>query len=358
MKERKLKLRVLGLLSLFVSLFNGINAQDPQFSQFYNTSLYYNPASAGLFQDLRISSSYRNIWSNIPGDISTYFFSIDYQWTKKNIGLGLLMLSDNEGLNNLRTQRFELIYSYRIQSKYRLLQFGMSVFSINIRDLKNKDFVFVDQLDPVNGIVQESSFIHDKIEPKVYPDWNAGLIYMQTSRRHNFTQTYGFSASHIFTPNISLLNDKVNLPVKYVFHANFITQIVIHNNDIWKRKYAFIKPGFIYEYQNPLHTFTIGSGFDIYPIRLGTWFRNQSVTNKFNFNSVIVLIGVVVPIYLNHNIIIDYTYDSTISKLEFASGGAHEITVTYNISLPDKKRAMPCFNEWWRAKAGFAHYSK
>ncbi len=355
MKDKKLTLGILGLLFCF---FSSINAQDPQFSQFYNTSLYYNPATAGLSQDLRFSSSYRNLWSNIPGDISTYFLSVDYQWTTKNIGIGLLMLSDNEGLNNLRTQRFELIYSYRIQSKNKMFQFGMTVFSLNIRDLKNKEFVFIDQLDPIYGVVQESSFIHDNIESKTYPDWNVGFIYKQNGRRHKSTQTVGFSVSHIFRPNISLMNDKVNLPVKYVFHTNFLTQITFHKDDVWKRRYAFLKPGFIYEYQNPFQTFTIGTGLDLYPLRFGSWFRSRSVINKFKYNSVIILVGVIVPVYLNHNLIIDYTYDSTTSKLEFASGGAHEITLTYNISLPDKKRAVPCFNEWWRAKTGMAHFSK
>lgn len=356
MKEKKLRLGVLGLL---LCLFNGIRAQDPQFSQFYNSSLYYNPATAGISQDLRFSSAYRNLWSSIPGDISTYFFSIDYQWTKKNLGVGLLMLSDNEGLNNLRTQRFELIYSYRIQSKNKMFQFGMSVFSLNIRDIKNKEFIFIDQLDPIYGVVQQSSFIHDRIEPKTYPDWNAGLIYKQNYRRHNATQTIGFSVSHIFSPNISLVKDKFNLPVKYVFHTSLLKQVVFRKDDVWKRKYAFFSPGFIYEYQNPFQTFTIGTGFDMYPLRLGLWFRNRSVIPKdYRYNSVIVLVGVMVPVFLNHNLIIDYTYDSTTSKLEFASGGAHEITLTYNISLPEKKRAVPCFKEWWRAKKGMAHYSK
>ncbi len=113
---------------LLIILSTGIHAQDPQFSQFYNSSLYYNPATAGITQDLRFSSSYRNLWSNIPGDLSTYFLSVDYQLTKKNMGLGFLMLGDNEGLNNQSTQRFELIYSYRIQSRNKLLQFGMTVF--------------------------------------------------------------------------------------------------------------------------------------------------------------------------------------------------------------------------------------
>jgi type IX secretion system PorP/SprF family membrane protein len=340
-------------------IVSNLSAQDPQFSQFYNSSLYYNPATAGISQDLRFSSSYRNLWSNIPGDLSTYFFSVDYQLTKRNMGLGFLMLSDNAGMNNLRTQRFELIYTYRIQSRNKLLQFGMTVFSINIRDLKNRNFVFTDQLDAIHGIVQQSTFVSDNIEPKIYPDWNLGLVYKQNFVRRKITPTLGFSASHISQPNISLLNNEVRLPIKYVFHTNVLMQVAFHKDNVLDRKFAFFSPGFVFEYQNPFQTFTIGTGFDLYPLRTGIWFRNRSiVSNVHKYNSVIVAVGVVVPISLNHNLIIDYTYDSTISSLEFASGGAHEITLIYNISLPEKKRAVPCYHEWWRAKRGIVHYPK
>jgi type IX secretion system PorP/SprF family membrane protein len=356
MNNIRLRLYMWGMLVCFST---GIHGQDPQFSQFYNSSLYYNPATAGITQDLRFSSSYRNLWSNIPGDLSTYFFSVDYQLTKKNMGLGFLMLGDNEGLNNQSTQRFELIYSYRIQSKNKLLQFGMTVFSLNIRDLKDKNFVFTDQLDAIHGVVQQSAFIHDNLEPKVYPDWNVGMVYKQNFVRKKITPTIGFSASHIFRPNISYMSNKFRLPVKYVFHTNVLTQIAFHKDNVLNRKFAFLSPGFVYEYQKPFQTFTLGTGFDVYPLRTGIWFRNRSVVSDvYKYNSVVVLVGVVIPISLNHNLMIDYTYDSTISRLEFASGGAHEITLIYNISLPEKKRSVPCYHEWWRARRGIVHYPK
>ena len=356
MKGKKIQLVLWGFIILSVT---DIYAQDPQFSQFFNSSLYYNPATAGISQDLRFSSAYRNLWSNIPGDLSTYFISADYQWSEKNVGIGFLLLSDNEGLHTMRTQRMELIYSYRIQNKYRMLQFGMSAFSINIKDFKNASFIFTDQLDPIHGVVQQSSFINEELEPIIYPDWNVGMVYRENFKQRKLTPTLGISASHIFRPNISFVNDIVRLPVKYVVHSSVLTQVAFNKDNILERKFAYLNPGFVYEYQEPFQTFTIGSGFDLYPFRLGMWFRNQSFYTPLNkYNSVIIHAGIVVPLSLNHNLIIDYTYDTTISKLEYTSGGAHEITVIYNISLPEKKHAVPCFSEWWRVGKGIAHYPK
>ncbi|MFO7935135.1 MAG: PorP/SprF family type IX secretion system membrane protein [Bacteroidales bacterium] len=349
----------LGTWWLLICIFNGLKGQDPQFSQFYNSSLYYNPATAGISQDLRYSVAYRNLWSNIPGDLSSYFFSVDYQWTKRNVGVGFLMFSDNEGLYNLRTQRLELVYSYRIQSHNKMLQFGMSLFSLNMKDFKNEDFVFTGQLDPVYGIVQQNSFVLDEIESVVYPDWNIGLVYRQNFKRPRLTPTIGISASHIFRPNISFLDDRIRLPVKYVVYSSFLTRITFNTDNVWERKRVFLNPGFVYEHQDPFQTFTIGSGFDVYPLRFGLWFRTKNFLSEVHkFNSVIVHAGIVIPIALNHNIMLDYSYDSTISELEFSSGGAHEITLIYNVSLPERKKMVDCFVEWWRAGQGIMHHSK
>jgi type IX secretion system PorP/SprF family membrane protein len=351
---------ILSIWVLLTSFSAGLKAQDPQFSQFFNSSLYYNPATAGITQDLRFSSSYRNLWKNVPGDLSTYFIALDYQWSKKNMGIGFLMLNDNEGIHQLRTQRFELIYSYRIQSENKMLQFGMSIFSVNTRAIKNDDFVFTDQLDPMYGNVEESAFVNDRLETRVYPDWNVGLVYKHNFRHRMATQTFGFSASHIFRPDISLMNNEVRLPVKYVVHSSLLTRITFNRNIIWKRKYLFLNPGFVYEYQDNYQTFSLGSYFSAYPLRFGMWFRNRGlVTEDLRLNSIILHAGFIVPLTLNHNLMIDYTYDATVSKLEFASGGAHEITLIYNISLPDRKGPGDCpFKEWWRLGMGLQHFVK
>ena len=185
------------------------------------------------------------------------------------------------------------------------------------------------------------------------------MVYRQNFKRHRITPTLGISASHIFRPNVSLLGDNIRLPLKYVVHSSFLTQVTFNKDNVLERKFAYLNPGFVYEYQNPFQTFSFGTGFDVYPFRLGMWFRNKSFLNEVHkFNSVIIHAGIIVPVSLNHNLMIDYTYDSTISKLEFTSGGAHEITLIYNISLPEKKQTVPCYNEWWRVGKGIAHYTK
>lgn len=359
MKNRNMKP---GLWGLMIFSFTVLNGQDPQFSQFYNSSIYYNPATAGITRDLRFLSTYRNLWSKIPGDLSTYYLSVDYQWSKKNIGIGFLMLNDNGGYHRIRTNRIELVYSYRvIQEKNKLLQLGMSVFSVNFRNLQNRDFIFADQLDPIRGVVRQSSFINDELEQVIYPDWNAGVAYRQNYfwKHYKMTPTIGFSVCHILRPNISFVNNIVRLPVKFVVNANLLTQFILDNDKApAKSKIVLVNPGFVYEYQKPFQTFSIGSGFNMEPFRVGLWFRNRSLFSDdvYRFNSVVINAGFVLPFSPDHDLIIDYTYDSTVSKLEFASGGAHEITLIYNISLPEKRGPVDCYYEWWKEIRRKLHY--
>jgi type IX secretion system PorP/SprF family membrane protein len=347
MKDKKLKLGLWGLLIFSCTVLKG---QDPQFSQFYNSSLYYNPATIGISGDLRFLSTYRNLWSKIPGDLSTYFVSVDYHWAEKKMGFGFLMLNDNEGLHHVRANRIELIYSYRaIQEKDKMLQFGVSVFSLNIRDFQTGGLVFTDQLNPINQDIGQSTFINDNTKPVLYPDWNAGMVYRRKfGVRYKMTPTIGVSVSHILRPNISFINNIVRLPVKYVVNASLRTQLPFNKHYAGEHRSVYVNPGFIYEYQKPFQTFTLGSDFNADPFRLGMWFRNRSYfsDDAYKFNSIIIHAGIVISISSNrklpHDLIIDYTYDSTISKLEFAAGGAHEITLIYNISLP-----RGCNKEWY-----------
>lgn len=337
---------------MMIFSFLTLRGQDPQFSQFYNHSLYYNPAATGISRDLRFLSTYRNLWCKIPGDLSTYFISADYQWAEKKAGLGFLLLNDYEGLHHIKTTRAELTFSYRvIQEENTMLQFGMSVFSVNIRDFQTNGLIFSDQPDLTTRTVGQSTYITDDMEAKIYPDWNAGMVYRRNIfGKRKITPTIGFSISHILRPNISFINSIYRLPVKYVVNANLLTPVTINNHIIRGTRVIYLKPGFVYEYQNPFQSFTLGSDFDCNPFRFGMWFRNRNYFSDdiYKFNSIIVHAGFVLPLSPKHDLIIDYSYDSTVSKLEFAAGGAHEISIIYNISLPEKKAAVKCFTEWWR----------
>ena len=87
---------------VFVSglVTNGLVAfcQDPNYSQWLNTPIYYNPAFTGLNLGLRARFSYRDQWPNLPVDYKTMYFSTDLgdRSLPGAGGLGLIVNSDNE----------------------------------------------------------------------------------------------------------------------------------------------------------------------------------------------------------------------------------------------------------------------
>jgi hypothetical protein len=77
---------------------------------------------------------------------------------------------------------------------------------------------------------------------------------------------------------------------------------------------------------------------------VGMWYRGIPVKvykpERTNNDALIFLVGIV-----HKGISIGYSYDLTISKLTAASGGSHEVTVTYRVKNKKKKRILkrlPC----------------
>ena len=77
-----------------------VRGQDPNFSQFFNTPTYFNPAFTGLNTGLKAGFTYRNQYPNLPVSFRSYLFTADLG--ERNLpgsgGLGLIVNSDNQGL--------------------------------------------------------------------------------------------------------------------------------------------------------------------------------------------------------------------------------------------------------------------
>ena len=101
-------------------------AQDPNYSQFYNNPIYYNPSMTGINSGISIRTNVRNQWSPVPGRFNTITASVDGQSLFK-MGFGMNLFSDIAGEAFLRTTGASLTYSYRIvDSKNFILQTGFA----------------------------------------------------------------------------------------------------------------------------------------------------------------------------------------------------------------------------------------
>ena len=99
----KLSIRILFLKIAFTFCLSQNLAQDVEFSQFYTSKNYLNPAFTGLSSDQSFSSVYRNQWPSIKNAYESYFVSFDRRIKGREAAVGIYYLGDVAGEGALQT---------------------------------------------------------------------------------------------------------------------------------------------------------------------------------------------------------------------------------------------------------------
>lgn len=324
-------------------------SQDPNFSQFYNNPVYYNPAMTAIGKGYTFRVNARNLWAPIPGRFNTYSAAFEGEVVNK-LGIGIMGYSDVAGEGLLRTNGGYLSYSYRpIETKNFLIQFGVSAGLIN-KSIDWSRLTFSDQFDEVHGNVNPTSFVAPSYNSVLYPDFSSGLALRFNSQQSKGNKAYkrmiatlGFAFHHLNQPKDAFILDKNYLPLKFNLHGNF--SLLIGNN--------IFSPGFIYEHQNQFQTFTLGMSLVNKPVSVGVWFRNRTYQlSGRSYDSFIFTVGTHMPLPRERNLRITYSIDFTISRLRTSSFGSHELSLIYDLdnryllknyrSKKSKKRMYQC----------------
>lgn len=320
-------------------------AQDPQFSQFYAAPLYLNPAFAGSALAPRATVNYRNQWPSIDASYVTYAASFDYFFPKVNSGVGLLITQDRQGIGGLRSTDIAAQYAYQLQINENLAFRAGLQLAFVLRDINYSDLTFSDQINDFEGrftdITGEVLNNGDRIS---YPDFSSGgLLYSDRF-------WVGFSAHHMNRPNQSFLDDLSRLPIKATIHAGLKIPIEPMGRGLASDVNAperSISPAILYKLQGKFDQLDVGAYLTYEPLVLGVWYRGLPIKTYAeglnNNEAVIGLIG-----FKNQGLSVGYSYDFTISSLGYQSGGAHEISVSYEFAQPTRNRLprhakkLPC----------------
>jgi type IX secretion system PorP/SprF family membrane protein len=310
-------------------------AQDPNFSQFYNCPTYYNPAMNSIGNGITFRCNSRFLWTPIPGSFNTYTVALEAEAINKT-SLGVLAMSDVAGEAYLRTTGGYILYTYRpLETRNNLLQFGVSGGLIN-KNIDKSKFLFSDQLDEVYGNTKTSAY-NIPNNSVTYPDFSAGTVYRHSGEKNKkhvkHMETLGFSFHHLTRPKDAFISDEGRLPVKGVVHGN--VQILV-NNKIFSPSFIFEKQGdiqYLLKKQSGFQTFTLGLEIINRPFTFGVWYRNKSYTSKLNqYDSFIFSLGLNITKNNQTHFKINYSFDSTISRLKTASYGSHEISLVIDLN--------------------------
>ena len=321
---------------LFLMYFScGLNAQDPQFSQFYANPLYLAPSFAGLTEGSRIAANYRNQWPQLPGQFVTYTFSYDHWFDDFNSGAGLLLMRDQAGSGNLRTTNIGVQYSYDFPINPEWHMRPGAHFFYTERAIDFDKLIFNDQISP--GGQRPTTIEVPPLRKR------GGIDFSGSAMVYSSNYWFGFAVDHLFRPNHSLYEfegeDNFNafVPVKYSLFGG--TKFSVTGRTI-RRLEESLQVAFLYKQQGPFNQLDLGLYWYKSPLVMGAWYRGLPGLSTGGHDAVIFLLG-----YKIDQFNIGYSYDFPISHLLGSTRGAHEISISYSwtsIRIPKKPRMIPC----------------
>jgi type IX secretion system PorP/SprF family membrane protein len=310
------KILLINAVAVLLSL--NIYAQDAEFSQFYAAPLHLNSALAGISYGPRVNLNYRNQWPNIDKGYVTYAASYDQHFDKIRGGVGLAFNADRIAGGVIQNYSVQAMYAYQLAFSHK---FGLKLAvsgGILSRQLDWNKLTFQDQIDPIYGFSDASGIPNPTSEavPQqtnlLMPDFGAGFLA--------FTPKFyaGVGVKHLNVPKQSFYNDKDNrLPMRFAIHGGYVIDLTPKK----KKDDIYLAPNILLVQQSNFSQLNVGTYFNYNFIYAGAFYRN-TIRNS---DAVIALLGFKIQ-YVR----IAYSFDFTMSKLSLNSGGAHELSLTFN----------------------------
>lgn len=315
--------KVFGSLLIVLGSLAG-SAQDPYYSQYFNTPLFYNPGMVGLTDGLKARLMYHNQWPQYSDDLKSYNFSMDVaeRYMPGAGGIGIIFNTNKEGNGFIKKNLVGALASARVRMSRNLLsQFGFMVAYVQ-KQIDNDDFIWGDQLDDKHGLLHpQSSFGGFTSESVSYPDISLGGVI--NYEKEYMSMNVGLAVHHLLKPNESFYDLDTRVPRKYIAHTDFVIFQRLN-----PRKGFRFNPGILYENQSGFSTFTMGSNFSKSVLYAGLWYRNKQ-SEVYNYQSVIITAGINIPMVNEYSRMkIMYSYDISATQMK-GTGGTHEITIRF-----------------------------
>jgi type IX secretion system PorP/SprF family membrane protein len=327
--NKNLKLITVTVIILFC-FGSVLKAQDPDFSQFYNTPLYYNPANVGLYKGLKARFNYRRQWVNIPGDFKSYNFSIDI--ADRDIpgagGIGFLVNSDKEGIGWIKSTTIGILPAVRIPITSNFIMQVGAMISVVHKKIDWDKLIFSDQLSAKYGNISPSSFTSPTNDKITYPDFSFGGIFQLQGE--GVTGNLGFAAHHITRPVESFVDASTQLDRKYIANLDIIFEIGPYKG-YFKRKKGFkLNPGIFYQNQANMNLYSIGMNLYLTSLYFGIWYRNESLEYDV-YSNFLIMAGVYIPFTKSTRMKFMYSYDMQITASNSYTGPSHEISLIFEL---------------------------
>lgn len=158
-------LKILAILVMTLATFGVKAQQDPQFTQYFDNTLYINPAYAGIKEMLSITAIHREQYIGVDGRPRSTTFGIHSPLKYESIGLGLTVVNDVIGPMRQTMMYGDVSYSLRFKNNTKLA-FGVKA-GVNMLNLDN------DLLSNGNNPVGVINSFRNRVDP----NFGFGILY-------------------------------------------------------------------------------------------------------------------------------------------------------------------------------------
>jgi type IX secretion system PorP/SprF family membrane protein len=275
----------------------------------------------------RLSGNYRNQWSNIGSGYVSQVLGLEHYASHLNSGFGLMFTNDVAGSGKLRSTTYSGLYAYELPlTRKFIFRAGMQA-TWTVHTIDFYKLVFGDQL--ARGGALTTIETPGELKTNYFDVSSGGLFYSEK-------YWVGFSASHLNTPNMTLMNTTSPLPVKYSLHGGARLPLkALTYEDVQKR---YITPVFLYKAQDKFDQVDVGAYVTQEPFVVGLWYRGipgfKAYKNGYqNNDAVAIILG-----FTKGSFRAGYSYDLTISRLVGNSSGSHELSMSYQFCKQKQKR--------------------
>lgn len=209
-------MRTFVLSILLLILMSPVNAQDPNFSQFFVSPLTLNPALTGKFNgNFRVAGNYRDQWPEISKAYVTSTISFDAPMLRSQIneldtwGIGVMAMTDKTANGVLSGNFISITTAYHKGiDEDGLQQIGVGFQgTYSNKRLDGTKLNFLDELDENGGwTVPSGEAIDNRQINTSYFDFAVGALYNgSTDGYNNFY--LGVSGYHLNKPKESFTGD-------------------------------------------------------------------------------------------------------------------------------------------------------
>lgn len=304
----KKQLHIISIICIICNIYPVLGQQEPQFTQYNDNILYYNPAYAGSRGTFNISGIHRQQWVGIDGAPITQSLFFHSPLRYESVGLGLSLINDKVGPLNSTWVNADFSYSLKFKNASKLafgVKAGMNIMNGRFSEINTNE---------ANDPIMSQNFSN-----KVNPNIGLGIYY-------HANQWYaGFAVPKIVQPKSNTPNTSTVMEQRhYYFMAGGYFNV---NRMIKLRPSTMLK---ITE-QAPLALDVSLACIFYDKIWVGANYRLLESAGAF------------FQILIDSKFKIGYSFDLSTSKLIRHNYGTHEILLTYDLFFKKDGVVSPRF---------------